>query len=344
MAELDHRVKNILANIGAIANRTSRRNLSVKEFVSALEGRIRAMASAHSLLSAARWEGADLRALFEEELAPFTSPTGHNVSLGSANVILRPKAAQSLALALHELVTNAAKHGALSVPEGRVDVSWHVDEADPPCLRILWQEMDGPRLAGSPQSKGFGLTVLQDMIAHDLDAKVACDFRPGGMVCTISIPMTQTVADRGEPDLAETAPPAAKSAGGGEAAPAHGDIARARRLLLVEDAWALGVQLKTILEVMGHEVVGPVTTVDEGMALADIENLDGAILDIRLDEDDVFPVAEKLQARQVPFGFATGYTDDHVIPARFRGVPRVSKPYSNGSIRELVSQLFSGGH
>lgn len=336
LAELDHRVKNILANIGAIAARTGQRAATVADFISSLDGRIRAMATAHSLLSASRWQGARLRELLVEELAPFTSPSAGRVTFEGPDLSLRPKAAQTIALALHELVTNAAKYGALSAKQGQVDVAWSIDEdAEPARVRIAWRESGGP-VVGQPKAKGFGLTVLQDMVAHDLGAEVGCEFCPTGAVCTIVFPLSH-VLSVGDGEQIETraeagAQPVSRSKSRKAAA--------ARRILLVEDAWVVGVQLKTILEIIGHEVVGPATTLEEGLALAEMDGLDGAILDVRLEDVDSFPIAERLRARGVPFCFATGYTDEHSIPPPFRDAPRISKPYSDGGIRDLTATLL----
>lgn len=339
MAELDHRVKNILANVGAIAHRTSQRGASIQDFIASLEGRIRAMATAHSLLSATRWEGAHLNALVTEVLAPFVSPTRRNVRFGGPEVVLTPKAAQSLALGLHELVTNAAKHGALSTPSGRIAATWEiVANSEQHLLRLHWQESNGPRVA-EPKEKGFGLTVLQDMLCQDLSAQVACDFPPAGVSCSIAFPLSHTV---GMSPGTEPAPPrpapaaAARSADTRTASPLEG-----RRILVVEDTWVVGLQLKTVLEVLGHHVVGPAATLDEALALAELDNLDAAILDIRLDDSHAFPVADRLRERDVPFGFASGYSDEFDLPHRFRNAPRIGKPYADGGIEELLDKLLA---
>src|SRR5690606_15620044 len=127
LAELDHRVKNILANVNAIARQTGRRHRDASEFITTLEGRIQAMAYAHSLLSASRWTGADLHSLVEAELAPYRSAGSDSVVVEGPDLLLAPKPAQSFSLALHELATNAAKHGSLSRAEGRVSIRWSVD-------------------------------------------------------------------------------------------------------------------------------------------------------------------------------------------------------------------------
>ncbi len=185
IAELDHRVKNTLANAKAMINMSAPGARSVAEFGEAVSARIHAMATAHNLLQRARWSGADLLSLCELILAPYRSQTG-NIRLKGVPLTITPEAAQSVALAFHELATNAVKHGALSVPGGRVSVSWRrahaTDAADH--ARIVWRESDGPAVA-TPARKGFGLTVLQDMITYALDAVVNCEFHPQGFTWTV---------------------------------------------------------------------------------------------------------------------------------------------------------------
>ncbi len=187
--ELDHRVKNMLANVNAVLRMSAQSARSVAEFSDAVGSRIHAMATAHNLLQRARWDGADLALLCELVLAPYRSQTG-NIRLEGAPLMITPQAAQSIVLAFHELATNALKYGALSVPEGRVSVSWRriPERAVADRARILWRESGGPPVA-APARKGFGLTVLQDMIAYALDAAVNCEFHPQGFTWTIDGPL-----------------------------------------------------------------------------------------------------------------------------------------------------------
>src|SRR5271167_2202072 len=137
--EVDHRAKNALAVVQAIVSLTRADN--IKQFVAAVEGRIQALARAHSLLSESRWRGADIAELIREELAPYRAPNSDRVRISESNLSLEPSAAQALALALHELATNAAKYGALSLPSGRVQVDWELRGAT---LELKWTENGGP--------------------------------------------------------------------------------------------------------------------------------------------------------------------------------------------------------
>ncbi len=187
-AELDHRVKNMLANVNAVLRMSAQGTRSVAEFAEAVDARIHAMATAHNLLQRARWDGADLALLCEQVLAPYRSQTG-NIRLEGVPLTITPQAAQSIVLAFHELATNAVKYGALSVPEGCVSVNWRriQGQAAADHARILWHESGGPPVA-APARKGFGLTILQDMIAYALDAAVNCEFHPTGFTWSIDGP------------------------------------------------------------------------------------------------------------------------------------------------------------
>ena len=185
MAELDHRLKNILANIQALLRHSHRRATSTDGFVLDFEARLHAMARAHDLLHASRWEGARLRPLVADELGPHAD--GHTrgrIAAGGPELVLRPRAAMSLSLALHELTTNAAKHGALGAPDGKVTLRWRRTQAG---LVMQWKEHGGPP-ASPPGRRGFGLTVIERSLAYELGGSGSLDFTPRGLRCTIRIP------------------------------------------------------------------------------------------------------------------------------------------------------------
>jgi two-component system, chemotaxis family, sensor kinase Cph1 len=192
MAELDHRLKNILANIQALLRHSRRRAagpaIDADAFVRDFEARVHAMATAHDLLHASRWEGARLRPLVAEELRPHADGPGRGrIAISGRDLVLRPRAAMSLSLALHELATNAAKHGALSVPDGTVALRWRRTQAG---LVLQWAEHGGPP-AAPPTRRGFGLTVIERSLAYEIGGSSRLDFTPLGLRCTIRIPVEQ---------------------------------------------------------------------------------------------------------------------------------------------------------
>jgi two-component sensor histidine kinase len=195
LAELNHRVKNTLAVVQALASRTAARAPSLPAFNEAFRGRLRALAAAHDLLTATGWRGASLRALAASALATHRAGgDAARVSIAVAeDVQLRPEAAQNLALALNELATNAAKYGALSAPGGSVAVEAR-RTADGAALVLTWRESGGPPVA-EPAAKGFGTTLLTQVIAHQHKGRVDLDWRPEGLVCRIELPLAE-VAQR----------------------------------------------------------------------------------------------------------------------------------------------------
>ena len=327
MAELDHRVKNILANVMAIASLSSKQASSVPTFVRALQGRIQSMSTAHDLLRRNNWEGADFHKLASESLRAFQNNDG-NIRVKGTPVRLKPKAAQSLALVLHELATNASKHGALSIPQGTVDLSCErTADSGQDRLRFTWREKGGPPVE-KPGKEGFGLTALR-AAAYEADAEVEITFSPDGLSYTLEGPLlvregeTLSSPARRQPTFVQALPP--------QLAP------RVCRILVVEDEPLVALQLQSTLEDEGYEVVGPAMTLAEGLRLAQSDKFDLALLDINLGTENSGPIALQLSDRRIPFVFSTGYTDSSTLPEQFRSIMRLQKPYSIEEIRRVIS-------
>ena len=186
IAELDHRVKNVLATVAAVSQRTREAHTSMDEFLSAFDGRIRSMADAHALLSSGRWQGVNLAQLVQQELAPFAAL---NAVVEGPDIVLAADAAQPVELVLHELVTNAAKYGALSSPKGHVSVRWHQRAIGhgPEALVLDWKEAGGPPVRALI-SPGYGTTVIKELIPFELGGVVDLVFAPDGVRCRLEIP------------------------------------------------------------------------------------------------------------------------------------------------------------
>ena len=191
IAELDHRVKNVLAKVVAMVERTRENRDSVDDYRSALTGRVRSMANAHALLSRNRWRGVALNEIVEQELAPYAA--GDKVTISGPEVMLTPEAGQTLTTVLHELATNAAKYGALSVADGRLDIGWSfASQANGPAqLVVRWTEHGGPPVISAP-STGFGTRVISSAVHHQLDGHVDLEFAAEGVRCTIEMPLSRT--------------------------------------------------------------------------------------------------------------------------------------------------------
>ncbi|HYC18404.1 MAG TPA: MASE1 domain-containing protein [Pseudolabrys sp.] len=190
IAELDHRVKNLLAKVAVISTYTRQGSSSVDQFVEVLDKRIQSMANAHSLLSQSRWSGVNLADLVHNQLAPYV--TIANTTIHGLDVTLAPATTQAVAMALHELVTNAVKYGALSNPNGHVSVSWDRQDGEDGTarVRIEWQETGGPSVV-SPANPGYGTSLIRELIPHELGGMVDLTFAPNGVRCKIDVPIEQ---------------------------------------------------------------------------------------------------------------------------------------------------------
>jgi PAS domain S-box-containing protein len=179
--EAEHRSKNLLANVQAVVNLSQA--VSPEELKKAIEGRIRALANVHSLFVQTRWIGAELSAIATQELAPYAASDGDRVVIDGAQILLEPTTAQAVAVALHELATNAAKYGSLSVDGGKVVLKWS-QELDGQ-LKLRWTESGGPPVQ-APTRKGFGGRIIQQMITQ-LKGTAHFDWQPEGLVCEIAL-------------------------------------------------------------------------------------------------------------------------------------------------------------
>jgi two-component sensor histidine kinase len=187
LGELNHRVKNTLTLIQAMARQTAERAGSMPAFVDVFGGRLRALAAAHELLVATNWSGAYLRELVRRALGPHAAEA--QVAIAVEDVAIPASVTQNLALAFHELATNAVKYGALSVPGGRVTIEGGVTVgAEGRELRLVWREQGGPPVE-PPASRGFGTLLLTQAVAYGHDGKVELNWRREGLVCTIRIPI-----------------------------------------------------------------------------------------------------------------------------------------------------------
>jgi PAS domain S-box-containing protein len=196
MDELNHRVKNTLATVQSLATQTARAAPTPSAFRERFEGRLIALSKAHDQLTMHHWESADLRELLSGSLAPYAGTTLDRVVLRGEDVVLRPRAVLTLAMAVHELTTNAAKYGALSVSGGRVEVQWRPARNDNgrSHLQIEWIEHGGPRVA-EPEQHGFGSKLIEGSIAAELGGRARLVFEASGLRCEISIPMETAAAN-----------------------------------------------------------------------------------------------------------------------------------------------------
>jgi PAS domain S-box-containing protein len=320
--EVDHRARNALALVQSIVRLT--RADTIKSYTTAVDGRIGALSRAHTLLAQSRWQGADLARLVDEELAPYRAGDVDRVTASGPDVSLEPRVAQTLALALHELSTNAAKYGALSVMSGHVNVSW---DLHPDSLVLHWTESGGPSTQ-PPASPGFGIRVISASIERQLEGEAAFHWRPEGLRCSLCVPRGDNIE------------PPARRAGAQRSADDEKPalplrLATGNRVLLVEDEILVAMMMRDILTELGFTVVGPYSRVTEAMVAAVHEQIDAGIIDVNLGGEFVYPVADVLAARKIPFVFVTGYGVES-IDRRFGYVPIIKKPVQ----RQVLQGIF----
>jgi two-component sensor histidine kinase/CheY-like chemotaxis protein len=321
--EVDHRAKNALAVVQSLVRLT--RAESISEFVQAVDGRVRALASVHTLLSESRWVGASLKQLVEDEMAPYRTRLSGQMTIDGPPVLLLPAAAQTFALALHELATNAAKYGALSANGGHIKLKWELKAKN---LVLTWEE-SGCASVTSPTSKGFGLTVIKASIEGQLNGKVTWDWLAHGLRCTFAIPRAKIMRtpDQNKRTLSNNDTGAAE----GESKKPEG-----KRILLAEDEVLVGMMVHDMLVDFGFSVVGPIADLNGALAAAKTAALDAAVLDVNLGGELIYPVAAELARRGVPFVFVTGYDGDS-IDERFAHVPLLRKPIEPQLLHGLLT-------
>jgi two-component sensor histidine kinase len=321
--EVDHRARNVVAVVQSIMRLT--RADSIDEYIGALDGRIGALSSAHRLLASSRWEGADLNRLVEEEFAPYRAERHERVSTSGPVVLLPPAIAQTIALALHELATNAAKYGALSTASGRVALSWRTEPAK---LELVWVESGGPKVS-PPTRRGYGSRAIIAGIERQLGGLVNFDWQANGLHCTLSVPHDGHVDSQRplEPRQID-----------GVAAQAVATDSDDKRVLLVEDEPLVSMMLADMLSAFGHKVDGPYSRFSDAMLAAKSNNLHAGILDVNLGGEKTYAVADILTNRKIPFAFVTGYGPDTIVSA-FAHAPVLQKPIEAAKLHALLQQI-----
>lgn len=219
LAELQHRVRNVMAVVRSIARRTGETSETLEDYAMHLDGRLDALGRAQALVTRDPAAGVDLEYLIAEELLAHAAHDGEQIKLAGPTVRLKSKAAETIGLAMHELAANAVKYGALSREGGRIAVTWSIEgrEKAVPLLRFAWTESGVPTALVGPRRRGFGTELIERTLAYELGATAALDFAPAGLRCTIDLPLTERIAILGdmpapEPEPQESwAPPVARA-------------------------------------------------------------------------------------------------------------------------------------
>jgi light-regulated signal transduction histidine kinase (bacteriophytochrome) len=323
IAELNHRVRNILSLIRGLISQTRQSALSAEAFVETLDDRVRALARAHDQITADRWGPARLIDLIETESGAYLGTRSGRIKLKGPNVLLEPAAFTVLALVFHELITNAAKYGALS-DNGTVSIVWEVDAEG--SLLLSWTESGGPAVT-APTRRGFGSTIIERSIPYDLNGRADIHYRLSGLVAEFCVP-SRYVA-RVLPDLKRPA----------QAKPDAELTRRAlagQTVLLVEDNMIIALDSEDALHALGAQRVMTASSVARATALIGEDKIDFALLDFNLGFETSLPVADLLSERGIGFIFATGYGDGLDLPDRFREIGLIKKPFNKDALAAAI--------
>ena len=323
VGELNHRIKNTLANVQAIARQGLRRSRDLAEFEKSFVGRLQALSRAHSILSDSTWSSAPLDQLIDDQIRMGTLDADRLRRSGPP-VELTPDTMLRMALTLHELATNAAKYGALSMPQGLVHLEWRLEGRG---IRLTWRETGGPAVT-PPDHSGFGSDLIA-AVAGGEDGAVVPDWRPQGVVWTIRLSEGVRPLEAAAP-----APDAAPCAAAGPAA-----ILRGRAVLVVEDEPLVALDIQAELENAGAGRVQIARSVDAALSALDADRFDLALLDGNLKGEPVDGVADALRQAGVPFCFVSGYGREH-LPPGFDEAPLIQKPFPPASLRQILAELL----
>ena len=326
IAELNHRVRNILALIRGLVSqsRTSGAD-TVESFIATLDDRIRALARAHDQITADRWGPARLIDLLETEAGAFLGNKRTRVTLNGPNLLIQPSAFTTLALVFHELITNAAQYGALS-DSGSVTVNWKQDSDG--SLMLDWVEQGGP-VVTAPTRRGFGSTIIEQSIPYDLGGRAEVEYRLSGLVAHIFVPSRHIAGRAAEDGATSRAMP-----------PAPGETPLAgKSVLLVEDSMILALDAEAAIQEAGAGAGTVTASVARALAAMEETAFDFAVLDINLGAENRAAIAGRLSERGVPFVFATGSGEGKVFPHDFPTVPVINKPYGVEQIRLALAGM-----
>jgi len=326
--ELNHRVKNILAVINSVIAQPSDVGQTIDQYVTALRGRVQALATAHDQIIRGDGGGA-LMQLVRTELTPFQSLES-TFDVSGPDILLDARSFSVMALVLHELLTNAVKYGSLSTSGGTLRIHWKTDGAGN-CV-IEWRESGGPE-ARAPQRRGFGTVLVERSIPYDLGGESNVDYSSEGVSARLLIP-ARFVTMGEEADtigLKHLADPA-------DIETPDGDISAAR-VLIVEDQMLIAMDIEQILRDAGVSDFVTSATVSDAIEKIDRFIPTVAVLDVNLGTETSEEVAQELKRRSVPFAFTTGYGETAAVVKQFPEAPVLQKPYDARSIVRTINTI-----
>ena len=318
IAELNHRVRNILGLIRGVISQSRDPSLTVDAFTDVVGGRIQALARAHDQITADNWGPASFRGLVVAEAGAYLGGKATRVRLSGPEMLLEPQGFTTLALVVHELMTNSAKYGALSDSTGAIDIETRLDPQRN--LHISWTERGGPPVK-APTRRGFGSTVIERSIPYDLKGEAAVDYEELGVRARFVVPAAYV---RPAPGALSDTP--------AEAVPEVSVADLPKDVLIVEDNMIIALDAESSILRAGIETVRVAASVAQAMKAIATRPPDFALLDINLGRETSFLIAEHLDSLGIPFVFTTGYGEDIAFPPKLLGVPRIRKPYTGDAL------------
>jgi light-regulated signal transduction histidine kinase (bacteriophytochrome) len=329
VAELNHRVRNILGLVRGLISQSAATASDIRGLVESLDHRIRSLARAQDLLTSSDWTPTPLHSLLTAEIETYGKVEDRLILIGP-EVMLQPRAFTPMALVVHELVTNARKYGALSVPGGQITVTTSSDEIGN--VSAKWAETGGPPVT-APLRKGFGSTVLTQVIPFELNGSSSQRYLTLGYCLDIVLPAAVARCVEG---LVVASQPADESTA---AAPA--DIKRLlSNCLLVEDNLFIAIDAEDLLRSVGAENVVVANSVADALAILATRTFSFALLDVNLGSENSLPVARYAKAHSIPFVFGTGYGEDLSMGEALIDVPIITKPYHRISMLKALAKLI----
>lgn len=322
IAELNHRVRNILGLIRGLINQSRDPSLTAAEFTDLVSARIQAMARAHDLITADHWGPALFSGMLNSEAGAYLNGGANRLQLRGPDARLQPQAFGALALVIHEMLTNSAKYGALSDRRGNVTIETKLDADDN--FVIDWREHGGPPVQ-APKRRGFGSTVIERTLPHELQGQARIDYELSGVHAVFVIPAQfVTRVDESVGTVDEIKPEAASAR-------------LASDVLVVEDSLIIALDAEETLRKLGIAAIRTANSVSSALALLEQRVPEYALLDVNLGTETSFALASKLLELGVRFAFMTGYGDDSAFPAQFAAVPRIRKPFTSQILEAILA-------
>ena len=333
IAELNHRVRNILALIRGLISQSYDEGRTLDEYADVLGNRVHALSRAHDQITQQNWAPASLRELIHNEIDAFLGDDAQRISVSGPDAMLMPTAFTTLSLVIHELVTNAAKYGALSNETGRVKVEIEFDSLK--SLSLSWCEAGGPPISSHPERRGFGTTLIERAVPYELKGRADVRFAATGLEVDLEIPVHHVSEISNEPfranDRTETgAIVSSEKVQTSDKARLSGDV------LLVEDNMVIALDAEDCLKSLGAEQVHTASNVSEALRILEDTTPSFALLDVNLASETSEPVAMRLQAMNVRFAFATGYGDTVATVKNFPDAKVIQKPYSEVDLEAVL--------